>query len=92
MMCVMRRAGRSNVMNAPEPASSNSFRYFVLGVLCAAVLLGIYFVRLNAEVDREREAANERLALCRQVQSVGRSVMPGSPEPQEVCKSLNGTL
>ena len=76
-------------MNPPEPPSSNSFRYFVLAVLCAAVLLGIYFVRLNAEVDREREAANQRLALCRQVESVGRSVLPNSLETQEACKQLN---
>ncbi|AMN80429.1 hypothetical protein [Pseudomonas azotoformans] len=75
-------------MNPPEPPS-NSFRYFVLAVLCAAVLLGFYFMRLNAEVDREREAANQRLALCRQVESVGRSVLPNSLETQEACKQLN---
>ncbi|MGY2138809.1 hypothetical protein ACW9I8_19575 [Pseudomonas reactans] len=79
-------------MNPPEPPSSNSFRYFVLAVLCAAVLLGIYFVRLNAEVDREREAANERLALCRQVESVRRSVLPNSLEIHEACKHLNGRI
>nr|WP_314534937.1 hypothetical protein [uncultured Pseudomonas sp.] len=76
-------------MQQPQDAPSNSFRYFVLGVLCAAVLLGFYFVRLNAEVDREREAANQRLALCRQVESVGRSVLPNSHETQEACKQLN---
>ncbi|WP_426109565.1 hypothetical protein [Pseudomonas sp. TWR1-1-4] len=79
-------------MNPPEPPSSNSFRYFVLGVLCAAVLLGFYFVRLNAEIDREREAANERLALCRQVESVRRSVLPNSLEIHEACKHLNGRI
>ncbi|UII73795.1 hypothetical protein LVW35_11715 [Pseudomonas sp. HN11] len=79
-------------MNPPEPSSSHSFRFFVLGVLCAAVLLGLYFVQLNAQVDREREAANERLALCRQVESVGRSVLPNSLETQDACKQLNGHL
>ena len=66
------------MMHPPNELSSNSFRYFVVGVLCVAVLLGISFVRFNAQVDREREAANQRLALCRQVESVARSVRPNN--------------
>ncbi len=76
-------------MNAPEPSSSNSVRYFVLGVLCSAVLLGIYFVQLNAQVDRARQAANERLALCRQVESIARSLLPNSLDTRETCEPLN---
>lgn len=79
-------------MNAPEPSSSNSVRYFVLGVLCVAVVLGIYFVQLNAHVDREREAANERLALCRQVESIARSLLPNSLDTRETCEPLNGRM
>ncbi|MBT1262139.1 hypothetical protein CWC48_28345 [Pseudomonas sp. S10E 269] len=79
-------------MNAPESPSSNSFRYFVVGVLCVAVLLGVYFVWLNAEVDRERDAANDRLALCRQVESVARSVLPHSIEAEDTCTHLKGRV
>lgn len=79
-------------MRPPEPSSSNSFRYFVFGVLCVAVLLGVYFVWLNAQVDRAREAANERLALCRQVESVARSVLPNNPETRDTCERLNGRI
>ena len=77
-------------MQPPEDSSSNSFRYFVVGVLCAAVLLGVYFVRLNAEVDREREAAIQRLTLCRQVESVVRKVQSNSLETHPACDALNG--
>ena len=35
-------------MSPPEPPSNN-FRYFVFAVLGAAVLLGVYFVQLNAQ-------------------------------------------
>ncbi len=76
-------------MHPPNDSSSNSFRYFVVGVLCAAVLLGIYFVRFNAQVDREREEANQRLALCRQVESVARSVRSSNPEIRRVCEGSN---
>jgi hypothetical protein len=76
-------------MHPPNDSSSNSFRYFVVGVLCAAVLLGIYFVRFNAQVDREREEANQRLALCRQVESVARSVRSNNPETRRVCEGSN---
>ena len=79
-------------MNLPEPPSSNSFRYFVLGVRCVAVLLGIYFVQLNAQVDRAREEANERLALCRQVESVARRVLPDNLESRDTCEQLNGRI
>lgn len=73
-------------MHPPNDSSSNSFRYFVVGVLCAAVLLGIYFVRFNAQVDREREAANQHLALCRQVERVARSVRPDNLEIRKACE------
>lgn len=76
-------------MQPPEDSPSNSFRYFVVGVLCVAVLLGVYFVRFNAQVDREREAANQRLALCIQVESMARSVRPNSLEVSRVCEASN---
>lgn len=75
-------------MNPPEDPSSNSFRYFVIGVLCVAVLLGFYFVRLNARVDQEREEAAERLALCQHIQSMARAALPANLQPPEACKQL----
>lgn len=77
-------------MQPPDDSSSNSFRYFVVGVLCVAVLLGVYFVRLNAQVDSEREAANERLALCRQMESVARTVLPDNAVTWDMCGHLTG--
>ncbi|MGY2376353.1 hypothetical protein ACW9IB_17790 [Pseudomonas sp. SDO524_S393] len=77
-------------MSAPESPSSNSLRYFVGGVLCVAVLLGLYFVQLNAQVDREREQLNERLALCRQIESVARSVHPSGLEVRDACEHMGG--
>lgn len=76
-------------MHPQNDLSSNSFRYFVVGVLCVAVLLGVYFVRLNAQVDRERELANRRLALCTQVEGVARSVRPNSLEIRTACEGSN---
>ncbi|MDY0834376.1 hypothetical protein [Pseudomonas sp. SED1] len=64
-------------MSHPEPPQSHAFRYFFVGIVCLAVMLGTYFVRLNAQVDRQREEAAERLALCRQAASVSR------PTPQD---------
>lgn len=42
-------------MNAPEPPSSNGLRYLAVGVLGIAVLLGFYFIQLNAKV-RDRKS------------------------------------
>lgn len=75
-------------MNPPEAPSSNSFRYFVVGVLCVAVLLGVYFVRLNARVDQEREEAAERLTLCQHIESVARAALPANLQPPEACRQL----
>ncbi len=85
---VMRRAGRPDPMNPSEPPPSDSFRFFAIGVLCVAVLLGAYFMRFNAQVDREREEAAERLALCQHIESVARAAAPNSLEPPEACKQL----
>jgi hypothetical protein len=68
-------------MNPAVPPSSHGLRYFALGVLCVAGLLGGYFMQLNARADREREEAAERLALCRQVERVGL-------ELRDTCKQL----
>ncbi|WP_426136736.1 hypothetical protein [Pseudomonas sp. PWP3-1b2] len=75
-------------MKLPEPPASNSFRYFVVGVVCLAMLLGVYFVRLNAQVDRQRAEAIERLTLCRQVENIAHAALPGSLEPSDECKEL----
>lgn len=88
-MCVMKRAGRRKTMNLPEPAAANSFRYFSIGVLCVAVLLGVCFIRFNAQVDRERLETAERLALCKHLENVARAASPARFESPEVCKQLN---
>ncbi|MGB3123538.1 MAG: hypothetical protein WBB95_07010 [Pseudomonas sp.] len=75
-------------MNPPEPPPSNSARYIVVGVVCVAVLLGGYFMWINAQVDQQRESAAERLTLCRQVENIARAALPGSLEPGDVCKEL----
>ncbi|WP_248751571.1 hypothetical protein [Pseudomonas sp. MWU15-20650] len=74
-------------MNQPGTPSSHSFRYFTGGVLCVAVLLGICFMRFNARVDREREEAAERLALCQHIENVTRAAASGLVSP-EACKQL----
>ncbi|MGR2708526.1 hypothetical protein B7453_27700 [Pseudomonas sp. IB20] len=75
----------------PSPApSSYIFRYFAIGVVCVAVLLGGYFVRLNAQVDRERAEVVERLALCRQVERVAGEAASNSAELRETCRQFNG--
>ncbi|WP_455827004.1 hypothetical protein [Pseudomonas graminis] len=75
-------------MKMPEPQSSNSLRYFAFGVLCVAVLLGGYFMQLNAKTDRQRQEAAERLALCRQVERVASAASAGGVELSEACKKL----
>lgn len=75
----------------PSPApSSYSFRYFAIGVVCVAVLLGGYFVRFNAQVDRERAEAVERLAFCRQVERVASAASSTSLELRDTCRQLHG--
>ncbi|NWD22569.1 hypothetical protein [Pseudomonas yamanorum] len=76
-------------MSELEPPPSNAFRYFVVGVLCVAVMLGAYFVRLNAQVDRQREEAAERLALCRQAASVSRTTPQDELVLVDPCKHLS---
>lgn len=73
-------------MDAPDTSSSNSLRYFVVGVLCVAVLLGIYFVRLNAKVDQEREEAAERAVLCQQMERVASAAAARGLELRESCE------
>jgi len=87
-MFVMRNTGCNEVMSQHEPSpvetSGNSLLYFVIGVLCAAVLLGIYFVRLNAQVDQQRLQEAERLVLCRKAESLTQGGL-GKPD---ACKYL----
>ena len=75
-------------MNAPAP-SSGSLRYFAMGVLCVAGLLGVYFIQFNAQVDRQREEAAERLALCRHLERVTEASASSSNELRQMCKQLS---
>ena len=92
MTFVMKRAGRHNPMNAPEPPSPNSLRYFAVGVLVVAVLLGFYFVQLNAKVDRQRAEAAERLTLCRHLEAVVGATASSREALQETCRQLSEQL
>jgi len=85
-MSVMKRAGRLKAMNLPEPSPANSFRYFSIGVLCVAVLLGVCFIWFNAQVDRDRQEAAERLALCQHLENIARAASPAGIESPEACK------
>lgn len=76
-------------MNAPAPPPSNALRYFAVGVLCVAMLLGFFFVQLNAKVDRQREEAAERRALCRQLEAVAGATASSPEKLQETCKQLS---
>lgn len=73
----------------PEPGASNSWSYFAVAVLCAALVLGIYFVQLNAKVDRQREEAAEKMALCRRVERVTSAASSNSFELRNTCKQLS---
>ena len=48
-------------MHQPEHSSPTSLRFLAVGVLCVAVVLGGYFVQLNAKADRQREEAADDL-------------------------------
>ena len=76
-------------MNAPQPPSSNGLLYLAVGVLCLAALLGFYFIQLNAQVDRQREEAAERLALCRHMETVVEVSAARRAELQQRCKQLS---
>lgn len=87
-MFAIRNTRCNECMSELEPRQSNALRYFGVGVLCVAVLLGTYFVRLNAQVDRQREEAAERLALCRQAASVSRATPQDELVLVDPCKHL----
>ncbi|KAF1023597.1 MAG: hypothetical protein GAK37_03242 [Pseudomonas sp.] len=74
-------------MNPQDCRPSSTFRYFVIGVLGFAVVLGTYFVQLNARMDREREDAAEHLALCREVDSASLAAT-GKIERSQACERL----
>lgn len=75
-------------MNPAQPPSSNGLRFAAIGVVCAAVLLGVLFMRFNAQVDLEREEAAERLVLCQHIESVARATSTTGLESLEACKQL----
>lgn len=76
-------------MSPAARPSSTSLRSLAVGVLCVAVVLGGYFVQLNAKADRQREEAAERLALCRQVERVASVATSGGLEIRDTCKQLS---
>jgi len=78
-------------MDAPPPAS-NSLRYLAVGVLCVAVLLGFYFVQINAKADRQREDAAERLALCRHLGWIAGATASRNDELRQTCTQLSDQL
>lgn len=75
-------------MHQPEHSSPTSLRSLAVGVLCVAVVLGGYFVQLNAKADRQREEAAERLALCQQIERVATVATSGGLELRDTCKQL----
>ncbi|SDR27729.1 hypothetical protein SAMN04490186_4651 [Pseudomonas grimontii] len=75
-------------MHQPEHSSPTSLRFLAVGVLCVAVVLGGYFVQLNAKADRQREEAAERLALCQQIERVASVATSGGLELRDTCKQL----
>jgi hypothetical protein len=75
-------------MNPAQSPSPNGLRYAAMGVVCAAVLLGVLFMRFNARVDLEREEAAERLVLCQHLESVARATSTSGLELLEACKQL----
>ncbi|AZE54966.1 hypothetical protein C4K03_2811 [Pseudomonas synxantha] len=79
-------------MDAPQPPASNSLRYLAVGVLCVAVLLGSYFVHINAKADRQREEAAERLALCRHLERVAGGTSSRNDELRQTCTQLSEQL
>jgi len=75
-------------MSPAEHPSPTSLRFLAVGVLLVAVVLGGYFVQLNAKADRQREEAAERLALCRQVERVASVATSAGLELRDTCKQL----
>ncbi len=77
------------VMQPPEHSSSNSVRYLIAGVVGVALMLGAYFMQINAEADRQRQSAAERLTLCRQVARVASATAFGGADVRDTCEQLN---
>ncbi|QXI26689.1 hypothetical protein [Pseudomonas vanderleydeniana] len=65
--------------DAAEPGQGRDwFLLLATFIVCTAVSLGVYFVRLNLEVDREREALTERLVRCREAGRAALGEQPGA--------------
>ena len=73
-------------MSPAEHPSPASLRFLAVGVLLVAVVLGGYFVQLNAKADRQREETAERLALCQQIERVASVATSGGLELRDTCK------
>ena len=79
-------------MAVPETSPSNSLRHFAVGVLCVAVLLGAYFVHINANADRQRAEAAERLLLCQQVERLASAAASGGLKLGDSCTGSRGEV
>ena len=77
------------VMQPPKHSSSNCVRYMIAGVVGVALMLGAYFMQINAEADRQRQSAAERLTLCRQVARVASATAFGGADVRDTCEQLN---
>ncbi|MCP1510748.1 MULTISPECIES: hypothetical protein [Pseudomonas] len=76
-------------MQQPHHPSSNSLRYLIAAVVGIALMLGAYFMHINAQADRERAMAAERLALCQQVARVASVTANGSLDVRDTCEQLS---
>ena len=79
-------------MAVPETSPSNSLRHFAVGVLCVAVLLGGYFMHINASADRQRAEAAERLVLCQQVERLASAAASGGLKLGDSCANNGGEV
>ena len=79
-------------MAEPETSPSNSLRHFAVGVLCVAVLLGAYFMHINASADRQRAEAAERLVLCQQVERLAGAAASSGLKLDDSCASKGGEV
>ena len=75
-------------MYRPEPSPPLNLRHYALGVLCVALVLGGYFMHINANADRQRAEAAERLLICRQMEHIASAAVSGGVKLGDSCRQL----